>query len=92
MPAWRCNVQDESGLLSRTPVFALPPVLLWGLSGFLLKVAANQLPAEPAAFICLAAFVPVATFFGLRATWSAAITPGVWLIVLALARGVGGRA
>lgn len=32
---WLFNVQSERGLLSRTVLYALLPILLWGLSGFL---------------------------------------------------------
>jgi len=81
---WLFNVQDDGTLLSRAVVFALPPILLWGLSGFLQKVATNDLTGEMAALIYLGAFVPVAVILGLREPWPAQVTPRTWTLVLAL--------
>jgi drug/metabolite transporter (DMT)-like permease len=81
---WLFNIQGAGELLSRTVVYAVLPITLWGLSGFLQKVATNHLPAEAAALVYLSAFVPVGVFFALREPWPAAISPGTWALVLAL--------
>jgi transporter family protein len=82
---WLFNIQgNDRGLFSRTVVFALPPILLWGLSGFLQKVATNHLSAESAAFVYLGAFVPAGILFALSAPWPTTLTPRVWLLVIAV--------
>jgi drug/metabolite transporter (DMT)-like permease len=81
---WLFNVQGEGKLLSRTLVVALAPIVLWGLSGFLQKVATNHLSSETAALVYLGAFVPVALWFAVRQRWPPEITPRTWMLVLAL--------
>ena len=81
---WLFNVQSDHSLLSRTLVYAVLPIVLWGLSGFLQKVATNYLSAEAATLVYLGAFVPVGVFLALREPWPSAITPRVWIVVLAL--------
>ena len=77
---WLFNIHGEGGLLSRTVVYAVLPIVLWGLSGFLQKVATNLLSAEAAALVYLSAFIPVGLFFALREPWPAAIPPRSWAI------------
>ena len=60
------------------------PVVLWGLSGFLQKIATNHVSAEAAALVYLGAFIPVAVFFAVREPWPAGLTPRIWALVLAL--------
>jgi drug/metabolite transporter (DMT)-like permease len=81
---WLFNVQNERGLLSATVLYALPPILLWGLSGFLQKLATNHLPGETAALVYLGAFIPVGVFFAWRSSWPDAIAPRTWAIAIAL--------
>jgi uncharacterized membrane protein len=81
---WLFNIQNDGGLLSATIVYAILPIVLWGLSGFLQKVATNHLSAETAALVYLSAFVPVGIFLGMREPWPDAITPRTWAFVLAL--------
>jgi len=81
---WLFNVQAGKSFLAPTLIYALLPIVLWGLSGFLQKVATNQLSAAAAALIYLAAFVPVGLFFVLREPWPAAMGLRTWLIVVAL--------
>jgi uncharacterized membrane protein len=81
---WLFNVQGDGGLFSRTVIFAVLPIVLWGLSGFLQKVATNYLSSETAAFVYLGAFVPVGVFFAVREPWPAEIAPRTWMLVLAL--------
>ncbi len=83
---WLFNVQSDGAIFSRTVAYALPPIVLWGLSGFLQKVATNHISGEAAALVYLGAFVPVAVALALRSPWpdSARLTPAVWATVLAL--------
>ena len=81
---WLFNIQNERGLFSRTVVFAVPPILLWGASGFLQKVATNHLQGEVAALVYLSAFIPVGVFYAVRTSWPDAIGARTWMIVIAL--------
>lgn len=81
---WLFNVQADGGLLSRAVVYAVLPIVLWGLSGFLQKVATNHLSAEAAALVYLSAFIPVGVFFAVGEPWPAALSARTWAVVLAL--------
>jgi len=81
---WLFNVQSDGGLVSRTIVYAILPIVFWGLSGFLQKVATNHLSAEAAGLVYLGAFVPVAIFYAMREPWPSFVTPRSWALVLAL--------
>ena len=81
---WLFNIQSRAGLLSATVVYALVPILFWGLSGFLQKVATNHLSPEAAGLVYLGAFVPVGLFFALREPWPGALDVRTWTIVLAI--------
>jgi transporter family protein len=81
---WLFNIQGGGDLLSRTVVYAVLPIIFWGLSGFLQKVATNHLSAEVAAFVYLSAFIPVGVFYALSEPWPGALTPRTWVLVLAL--------
>jgi transporter family protein len=81
---WLFNVQTERGLLSRTLIFALPSILLWGASGFLQKVATNHLDGRMAAIGYLGAFVPVGLVYALCSPWPNEIMGGTWILVVLL--------
>jgi transporter family protein len=81
---WLFNIQSGAGLLSATVAYALLPILFWGLSGFLQKVATNHLAPETAAFVYLAAFIPVGLFYGASEPWPGALSVRHWAIVLAI--------
>jgi len=81
---WLFNVQDEGRLLSPAMALAVLPILFWGASGFLQKLATNHLPAGTAALLYLAAFVPVAAVLAFRESWTQPIAPRTWALVLAL--------
>ena len=81
---WLFNVQNEHGLFSRTILFAVPPILLWGASGFLQKLATNHLSGEVAALAYLGAFILVGVFYALRSPWPGAMAASTWSIVVAL--------
>jgi drug/metabolite transporter (DMT)-like permease len=81
---WLFNVQTEQEFLSRTLIFALPPILLWGASGFLQKVATNHLNGRMAAIGYLGAFVPVGLAYALCSPWPNEIMVGTWILVVLL--------
>jgi drug/metabolite transporter (DMT)-like permease len=81
---WLFNIESARGLMSRTVLYAVPPILLWGASGFLQKVATNHLHGEVAALFYLIAFVPVGVFYGVSSPTADAITGTTWMIVVAL--------
>lgn len=81
---WLFNIQGDGGVFSRTLVYAVLPIVLWGLSGFLQKVATNLLSAQSAALVYLGAFVPVGILLAIREPWPVTLTPRLWALVLAL--------
>lgn len=81
---WLFNIQSNVGLFSSTVVYAILPIVLWGLSGFLQKVATNHLCGEAAALVYLSAFVPVGAFLAVNEPLPGFVTPRTWMLVLAL--------
>lgn len=81
---WLFNVSDGAGLLSPTVLVALMPITLWGLSGFLQKVATNHVSADAAALIYLGAFLPMGVYYGVSQPWPEGMTGGTWVTVLGL--------
>ena len=81
---WLFNISDSAGLLSPAVLVALLPMCLWGLSGFLQKVATNHIPADTAALVYLGAFLPMGVFYGFSQPWPGDITARSWSIVIAL--------
>lgn len=81
---WLFNVQTDGGLLSPAVAYAILPIMLFGLSGFMQKLATNRLNGELAALWYLGAFLPVALWYGIREPWPEMISPRTWLLVLAL--------
>lgn len=81
---WLFNVQTDGGLLSPAVAYAILPITLFGLSGFMQKLATNHLSGELAALWYLGAFLPVALWYGVREPWPTEITARTWSLVLAL--------
>jgi len=81
---WLFNVSDNSGLLSPVVLVALLPITLWGLSGFLQKVATNHVSVEVAALAYLGAFLPMGVYYGVTQPWPADINGRTWATVVAL--------
>ncbi len=81
---WLFNVPEGQGILSPAVLHAMLPILFWGISGFLQKIATNHLPPGPAALVYLAAFVPVAVILAMREPWGNPVSPREWALVLAL--------
>jgi drug/metabolite transporter (DMT)-like permease len=81
---WLFNIEEGSGFFSSTVMFAVLPVVFWGLSGFLQKVATNHLAAEVAALVYLLAFVPVAFYLAARHAAPEVVELRTCLLVVAL--------
>lgn len=79
------NVPSEAGLISGALVHALPPILLWGLSGLCQKISTAHLSGERSALVFLAAALPVSLVILLREPAPvASMTPRMWALVVAL--------
>jgi drug/metabolite transporter (DMT)-like permease len=81
---WMFNVEGGASLISPTVLYAILPITLWGLSGFLQKSATNHVSAEAAALVYLGAFLPVGAFFALSEPWPTQISTRTWILVLSL--------
>jgi drug/metabolite transporter (DMT)-like permease len=81
---WMFNVENGASLISPTVLYAILPITLWGLSGFLQKSATNHVSAEAAALVYLGAFLPVGVFFALSEPWPAQTSTRTWILVLSL--------
>ena len=77
------NVQREEGFFSKWLVYALAPIVLWGLAGLLQKVSTNHISGELSTLWFLAAFIPVAVVILVREPLPAPVAPHVWLLVIA---------
>ena len=77
------NISSPAGFFSPWMFYALLPILLWGITGFLQKVSTNDIPGERSTLWFLMAFVPAAAAILLNEPVGAR-TPKVWLSVLAL--------
>jgi drug/metabolite transporter (DMT)-like permease len=75
------NVQREEGFLSKSLVYALAPIALWGTAGFLQKLSTNHISGEESAMWFLGIFIPAAVIMLLRESWPAHVTPQTWLLV-----------
>ena len=82
---WLFNVTtDPAQLFSPAVVVAGLPIALWGLSGFLQKVATNHVPAGAAALVYLGGFLPLGLFYGVTQPWPASLSAPLWGVVIAL--------
>ncbi len=76
------NVQSEEGFLSTWLVYALAPIALWGVAGFLQKLSTNHISGELSALWFLGAFVPFAVLFLAQEPLPAHIASLTWLCVI----------
>jgi len=79
------NVPGEKGLVSPALAYALAPVALWGIAGFLQKLSTNEISGELSTLAFLTAFVPVALLLLSREPIAAGtVVARTWLLVASL--------
>jgi len=74
----------EGKMVSGWLAYALIPMALWGLAGFLSKLATVHLSGELAALLVLGGFVLVSGFILIFEPLPGAISPRLWALVVAL--------
>lgn len=79
------NVPGEHGMFSSAVLHALPPIALWGFSGFVQKLSTNEVSGEQSAFWFLFAFIPAAVvIFAGQPLAVGAISTRLWLLTFVL--------
>ena len=81
---WLFNVSNGAGLLSPAIVVVILPITLWGLSGFLQKVATNHVSDKAAALVYLGAFLPMGLYYGISEPWPGSLSVQTWTVVIAM--------
>lgn len=81
---WLFNVPDGAAVFSPAIWVALAPTVLWGISGFLQKLATNHVSGEAAAGVYLGAFLPMGVWYGVGQPWPGGLGVGGWMAVLGL--------
>lgn len=76
--------EGESGLVTWIVVAALAPIVLWGVSGLMQKMATNHLSARDSTLWFLAAFLPLGAWLAIREPWSAAVSPRLLFLAVAV--------
>ncbi|MBX9624433.1 MAG: DMT family transporter [Gemmataceae bacterium] len=78
------NVTEEGGLAPGWLAYAFLPMALWGLAGFLSKVATADLSGELAALLVLLGFLVVNVGLLAVEPWPEDVSPRTWVLVAAL--------
>ena len=82
---WLFNVASQSELWTSWLLFALLPIVCWGVGGFIQKLATNRMTGEQCAFTFLIGFLPMAFMAFLKdgnwteisaSTWGMAVFSG----------------
>lgn len=81
---WLFNVPPDGALLSPAVGYAILPIVLFGLSGFLQKLATNHLDGEIAAVWYIGAFVPVGLWYAMVEPWPAVVPARSWALASSL--------
>ena len=78
------NVSEEGGLLSGWLAYAFLPLVMWGVAGFLSKLATSHLSGGLAALLVLAGFLAANTALAATVQWPKEVSPRTWGLVAAL--------
>lgn len=78
------NVSEEKGFLSGWLAYAFLPMALWGMAGFLSKLATGHLSGALAALLFIVGFLLVNVSLLVAVPWPAQVSPRLWTLVAAL--------
>lgn len=78
------NVSEEGGLLSGWLAYAFLPLVMWGVAGFLSKLATNYLSGGLAALLVLVGFLVANVALAATVPWPGEVTPRTWALVASL--------
>ena len=78
------NITSVKGVFSAWLVYALLPILFWGVAGLLQKVSTNHISGEFSTLWFHAAFLPVALVILLVQPLQGQLAPRIWVLVTAL--------
>jgi drug/metabolite transporter (DMT)-like permease len=78
------NVSEEGGLLSGWLAYAFLPLVMWGVAGFLSKLATNYLSGGLAALLVLIGFLVANAALAATVPWPAEVSPRTWALVTSL--------
>jgi transporter family protein len=78
------NVSEEGGLLSSWLAYALLPLVMWGVAGFLSKLATVHLSGGLAALLLLIGFLVANLALAATVPWPAEVSFRTWGLVAAL--------
>lgn len=78
------NVPGEEGLVSGWLLYALVPIVLWGVCGLLQKMSTYHISARTSAIWFLVAFLPVGAVIFLRSSLPGGMTASTWALAGAI--------
>jgi drug/metabolite transporter (DMT)-like permease len=78
------NVSEEGGLVSGWVAYALLPLVMWGVGGFLQKLTTGQLSGQRAALLVLVGFLLANIALAAFVPWPTAVPLRIWGLVAAL--------
>ena len=78
------NVPGETGFFSAWLLFALIPIVLWGLCGLMQKMSTNHISARSSAIWFLLAFIPVAALIVANDPLPTGIPVETWVLAAAV--------
>jgi uncharacterized membrane protein len=78
------NVPADQQYVSSWLLYALAPIVLWGVCGLLQKMATNHISARTSAIWFLIAFLPVAIVIVLREPLPSGIPASTWFLATAI--------
>lgn len=78
------NITSVEGVAFSSLVYALSPILFWGVSGLLQKISTHDISGELSTLWFLAAFIPVAALILFFQPLTTALAMKTWLLVVAL--------
>lgn len=79
---WLFNVTNEAGILNSWLLFALLPIVCWGVGGFIQKLATLRISGEQCALAFLLGFFPMAAVALFEEAQWASITSKTWTLTV----------